>query len=127
MTCKVVSSAGNLTDPQTESSIVSPETKGNFQGATLKIVPLQGGELVVDSRDVAAALEIQHANLLETVETHKATIEGEFGNLRFETGTSQNSIGATHRTRFAYLTENQAAFVATLSRNSADSKPLKNI
>jgi hypothetical protein len=74
---------------------------------------------VADSRDVAKGLEIQHDNFLGTIETHRATIEAEFGILLFQTGTSTNSISATHKTRFAYFTENQALFVATLLRNSA--------
>ena len=78
----------------------------------------QAGELVADSREVAAALVIQHENLLGNMEAHRATLETEFGRVRFETGTLETAGGA-QRTRFAYLTENQALFLATLSRNTA--------
>ena len=78
----------------------------------------QAGELVADSREVATALAIQHENLLGNLEAHRATPEAEFGRVRFETGTLQTA-GGPQQTRFAYLTENQALFLATLSRNTA--------
>lgn len=46
--------------------------------------------------------------------------EQAFGQLRFENGTVTNSVGATNETVFAYLTEDQATFYMTLSRNTPE-------
>lgn len=75
--------------------------------------------LLCDSRDIAKALGADHSNLLETIKTHKAAIEKDFGNLPFQTGTSQpNKNGAKHQVKFVSLTDEQAAFVITLFRNT---------
>jgi phage regulator Rha-like protein len=44
------------------------------------------GVLVVDSRLVAEALEIEHESFLKTVEKYKTQAEQSFGVLRFEIG-----------------------------------------
>ncbi len=74
--------------------------------------------LVADSRNVATALQIRHESFLATLDTHCASVEAEFGRVRFEIGTLETA-GGKQRTRFAYLTEDQSLFLATLSRNSA--------
>lgn len=74
----------------------------------------QGG-LVVNSLDFAAGLDIQHKNLLETIRTHQAAIEADFGLIAFET---RKVEGKGRPELVAHLTEDQALFVGTLSRNS---------
>ncbi len=73
---------------------------------------------VVDSRLLAAKCGVQHQNLRELIETHQATITEAFGVLRFETGKpSGGSLGGRPE-RYALLTEDQATFVITLTRNT---------
>lgn len=74
------------------------------------------GSLLVDSVDFAEGLGIQHKNLLETISTHKQAIEADFGLIAFET---RKVEGKGRPETFALLTEDQALFVGTLSRNSA--------
>jgi len=73
---------------------------------------------VVDSRIVSEELGVQHESLVRTIKTYQTTIEKEFGHLRFENGTVKNSVGAVNQTGFYFLTEDQAIFIGTLSRNS---------
>jgi len=75
-------------------------------------------KLVVDSRLVAEELGIKHKAFLETIRKHKETIESAFGHLTFETATVKNSVGAVNQATVCYLTEDQATFVMTLSRNT---------
>jgi phage regulator Rha-like protein len=74
------------------------------------------GSLLVDSVDFAAGLDIQHKNLLETIKAHREAIEADFGLIAFET---RKVEGRGRPETFALLTEDQALFVGTLSRNSA--------
>jgi Rha family phage regulatory protein len=80
----------------------------------------EDGALVVDSRLVAQRLGIKHENFMETVKKYKTQTEQAFGQFRFETGTVSNSVGAVNETRFVFLTEDQATFLMTLSRNSPE-------
>lgn len=77
----------------------------------------------IDSRLVAQRLDIQHKNLLETIKTYQEKIESNFGRIPFETLNVQVPIPNTNKFRIDekliyHLTEEQAIFVATLSRNS---------
>jgi phage regulator Rha-like protein len=56
----------------------------------------QGEELVVDSRLIADRLGLQHESLQRTIKKYSVRLQA-LGNLRFEIGTSTNSIGATHQ------------------------------
>lgn len=73
---------------------------------------------VVDSRLVAEALGIQHPNLMQTIKRYQVELE-EFNHLVFETGVGQRKQGGGKAQKFCYLTEDQAIFVGTLSRNTA--------
>lgn len=85
---------------------------------TLKILTLEQGVLVCDSRDLATELGLKHDNFMQTIETHKASIQEHFGNLLFQTGTVTNSVKATNQVKYCLLTEDQFIFIATLSRNT---------
>ncbi len=70
---------------------------------------------VVDSRLIAQDLGIEHKNLMETIRKYQNKIENNFGKLTFET----EAIGKTNQLqKFCYLTEDQAIFIGTLSRNT---------
>lgn len=75
------------------------------------------GVLVVDSRLVARELGIEHENFMETIRSHETLVEQEFGFFRFQTGKIQ---GRGRPEKFAYLTEDQATFLMTLSRNTPE-------
>ncbi len=78
------------------------------------------GLIVVDSRLVAAELGIQHKNFLGTIEKYnpKMTLNPEMGAVAFETREFQTKQGNVSVERWAWLTELQATFVMTLSRNT---------
>lgn len=75
------------------------------------------GVLVVDSRLVASRLDVQHKSLLETVRKYQTKIEETFGIITFETAISEESQRGKPAV-FCWLTEDQATFVMTLSRNT---------
>lgn len=77
----------------------------------------QDGLLVVDSRLIAERLGIEHDNFLQTVQNYQNQIEQAFGILLFETG---KKGGRGRPQKYALLTENQATFVMTLSRNTPE-------
>jgi len=70
---------------------------------------------VVDSRMIADELQVEHSNLIETIKAYQETIEKEFGIIPFET---EKSKGVGRPKVFCYLTEDQALFIGSLSRNS---------
>jgi phage regulator Rha-like protein len=72
--------------------------------------------LVVDSRLIAAELDIQHKNLMETIRKYLPLVE-QFGRVTFETETLETN-GGKQSVVFCYLNEDQATFVMTLSRNT---------
>lgn len=72
----------------------------------------------VESLTVADGLGIRHKNLLETIRTHQQAIESNFGVIAFETRKSSDPQGSGRPRLIAHLTEDQALFIGTLSRNS---------
>ena len=78
------------------------------------------GKKYIDSRTIAEALQIDHGNLMEGIRKYQSTIEEQFGKFPFETGKPQNNEnGGGRPTVYALLTEDQALFVGTLSRNTS--------
>lgn len=75
------------------------------------------GELVVDSRLVSQELGIEHESFVRTIRNYESLIEEEFGILRFEIGEIQ---GRGQPGRYYFLTEDQATFLMTLSRNTPE-------
>ncbi|NER80828.1 MAG: Rha family transcriptional regulator [Leptolyngbya sp. SIO1D8] len=71
--------------------------------------------LVVDSRLVAQELGIEHRSFVKALDKYESHIEKEFGILRFEIAEIK---GRGQPARFAWLAEDQAIFVMTLSRNT---------
>lgn len=84
---------------------------------TLEIVVTEE-EYRVDSRLVAQSLGIEHESFMRTITTYQADIE-ELGLLRFEIGAVKNpEARGTKYLKYTMLNENQAIFLATLSRNT---------
>jgi phage regulator Rha-like protein len=80
------------------------------------------GVLVVDSRLVAKELGIEHESFTRTVEKYKTEAEQAFGILRFQDGEIE---GRGRPEKFVFLTEEQATFYATLSKNTPKVVELK--
>lgn len=72
--------------------------------------------LVVDSRLLAQELGVTHKAFMETIRKYEKQAEQSFGILRFETAEIK---GRGQPEKFAYLTEDQATFLMTLSRNTS--------
>jgi phage regulator Rha-like protein len=87
------------------------------------IVSQANGVLVVDSRLIAEELGIEHESFLKTVEKYKTQAEQSFGGLRFEIGVPEKPTG--NPPRYVFLTEEQASFYMTLSRNTPEVVELK--
>jgi phage regulator Rha-like protein len=75
------------------------------------------GQLLVDSRLIAERLGIQHKPFFRTINKYLDVVEGSFGRVCFENATLKTA-GGTQQVVFALLTEPQATFLMTLSRNS---------
>ncbi len=79
----------------------------------------QDNQLVVDSRLIAAQLEIKHKTFLDTIRKYETEMEKEFGCTAVETADIQMPNGGTRKELVCYwLTEDQATYVMTLSRNT---------
>jgi phage regulator Rha-like protein len=76
-------------------------------------------QLVVDSRLVADNLGIEHDTLKKSIKEYKTQIEQAFGTVSTSSSDCTNSVGAVNKITFAYLTEDQATFLMTLSRNTS--------
>lgn len=89
-----------------------------FQSAI--VVEAHGEKLVVDSRLVALDLDIEHRALMQTIKKHQGKIEQRFGTIAFQMSSSIMPNGSKNPKpeKFAWLTEDQAMFVMTLSRNT---------
>ena len=75
------------------------------------------GDLVVDSRLIAERLGIEHKPFFRTINKYLELVETNFGRVRFENATLKTR-GGNQQVVFALLTEPQATFLMTLSRNS---------
>jgi len=81
-------------------------------------VETRNEKLVVSSRLVANRLDIGHDLLLKTITKYESTIQARFGVLGFENRKPPESTKGGRPTKTYYLTENQAIFITTLSRNT---------
>lgn len=85
--------------------------------STLQTLPLRyydNNVVLIDSRVIAEALGIQHESLVAGINRYRIDIEKSFGMLRFEIGASNSG----QHIKYAVLTEDQAIYIGTLSRNS---------
>jgi phage regulator Rha-like protein len=81
-------------------------------------IEVRSDRLVVDSRLVAQGLDINHKSFLDTVRKYKSLIQQRFGVLAFETAKLPEGSQGGRPEKFAWLTEDQAIFLMTLSRNT---------
>ena len=80
----------------------------------------RNAKLVVDSRLIVERLGIEHINFMETIGTYQSQIEQAFGVVRFETGKPPSGSKGGRPQKYALLTEDQATFLMTLSRNTPE-------
>lgn len=83
----------------------------------IKVEQNQQGILVVDSRLIAIELGVQHPYLFRTIKKYLPEIE-QLGQVCFKNATVINVKGARNTLSYCFLTEPQANFVMTLSRNT---------
>lgn len=74
-------------------------------------------ELVVDSRLIAKELGIEHRSFFRTIKKYQTELQQGFGILRFEITKLE---GRGRPEEFCYLTESQATFLMTLSKNTLE-------
>lgn len=84
----------------------------------LSIETHSDGVLVVDSRLIAQELGVTHEAFMKTIKKYQSQTEQAFGGLRFQIGVPDNPTG--NPPQFVYLTEDQATFLMTLSRNTPE-------
>ena len=77
-----------------------------------------GDELLIDSRLVAEELGLQHESFMAAVYKHKMAIEDICGALRFEIGPKLNKNSGGDQPKIVLLTEDQALYIGTLSKNT---------
>ena len=78
----------------------------------------KNGQLVVDSRLVADNLGIEHRSFFRTIKNYEDQLMENFGAVRFEIAPRQDENAGGDQPKFCYLTEDQASFLMTLSRNT---------
>lgn len=75
-------------------------------------------DLRVDTREVAKGLGLQHASVVRLIDRYVAQFE-RFGLLRFQVEEVKRAgARGTKRAKFAFLNEDQAYLLLTMSRNS---------
>jgi phage regulator Rha-like protein len=81
---------------------------------------LDDSSFVVDSRLIASYLEINHSDWIQNiVKKYQTQTEQSFGVLRFENGKPETDSKGGRPENFVWLTEEQALFYITLSKNSS--------
>ena len=80
----------------------------------------RNAKLVVDSRLIVERLGIEHESFLRTLDTYQTQIEEAFGVIRFEIGKPPSGSKGGRPQKYALLTEDQATFLMTLSRNTPE-------
>lgn len=78
------------------------------------------GQLVVDSRLIAEELGIEHESFMRTLDNNKDVAEEAFGVFRFEIGKPVTGSKGGRPEKYVLLTEDQATFLMTLSRNTPE-------
>jgi phage regulator Rha-like protein len=83
-------------------------------------IQAQNGVLVADSRLIAQELGIKHKNFLATIEKYNPIMAShhEIEPAAFQTRVVKRTQGGTYEEQWAWLTEPQATFIMTLSRNT---------
>jgi len=106
--------------PQNMSSSITTPASGQNQEQNdeTKLVALVGGTPMADSRVIAEHCGVNSKNFRELIADHLETMESTFGRVRFETAPSLAVDGRGTGERYALLSEDQATFAITLTRNT---------
>lgn len=84
----------------------------------LNIVKGDSDLLLCDSREVAMHLGIEHHSIMKTIRNHKSHIAQHFEVVRFQVDKPLKGTTGGRPNEYALLTEMQATFIVTLSRNT---------
>ena len=97
------------------SAVILPST------STALSLDIVDGEPFVDSRVVAEQCQVQHESFYKLLLQHQVSVEEAFGPVRFEIGLGERlpQGGLGQAPKFALLTEDQATFLITMTRNTA--------
>jgi phage regulator Rha-like protein len=79
---------------------------------------------VVDSRLIAEELGLKHSQFYRTIKDNQFELEEDFGRVCFKNDTLQTA-GGMQTVKYAYLNEDQATYLMTLSRNTPKIKAIK--
>jgi len=95
------------------------EEKKDYQELNTDFITIrsQAGELLVDSRNVAKAFEIQHHQIFRTIQENKEAMET-LGQLRIQREVGYRAQGGGNPSLFAWLNFDQVAFLLTLTRTT---------
>jgi phage regulator Rha-like protein len=93
--------------------------------SNLSVSDLGNGILVVDSRLIAEGLGIEHESFMKTIRKYQTQAEQSFGALRFQIGARSDGNKGGEQPEYVFLTEEQATFYMTLSRNTPEVVQLK--
>lgn len=88
-----------------------------MENTLFPITTLEGVQ-VVDSRLIAKELGIQHQNFMATLKEYQSDVESFGHQVLFQTEVGKRKQGGGNPQVFAYLNEDQALFMGTLSKNS---------
>jgi phage regulator Rha-like protein len=91
-----------------------------MMNSKITVSEIPGSVLIVDSRLIAERLGIEHINFMETIGDYQTQIDQAFGVVRFETEKPPRGSRGGRPQRYALLTEDQATFLMTLSRNTPE-------
>src|SRR5258708_31229854 len=85
---------------------------------TMLHITLADGEYRIDSRLVAQSLGIEHRSFMRSVQVYQSELS-ELGAVRFEIAPRKDENKGGDQPKYAMLNEDQAIFLATLSRNTS--------
>lgn len=88
-------------------------------GQKQALITVDAGTPLADTRVIAKHIGVQHVSLYRLITEYHETISEAFGTVRFEIGPSNAKGGGGDGARYALLTEDQATFLITLTRNTA--------
>ena len=94
-----------------------PKRTRHMTESILQVVE-QNGDLVVDSRLIAARLDIEHRAFMQTLKRYQDRIEQRFGVVTFEMDKPIEGSQGGRPEKYALLTEDQATTLMTFSKNT---------
>lgn len=113
----------------TRWGIAEPEPaaeKRDYQEVQADFITIrsQAGELMVDSRNVAKAFQVQHKTLFRTIQENREALET-LGHLRLQREAGYRVHGGGNGAQYAWLNFDQVAFLLTLTKTTELTKQFR--